>query len=449
LSQDSEHVQHEDVAGAPYWSIRVPGLPKATAGMLLAVLLGFLLTEHFNPTLFAMKTGARAIFQPWRVFTQAFVTSTPLGALAALVATWWSVGILEEDRGPRQALYFTLAGAVAAGLVGLALPGVRGPGSLVFAALGALAWTRLEVGVKLSSTRQLDGRTLAALVFGASVAIYALQGLGPLFSTWVAIVAGAWCARQAGDQVCVLSRTYQQAVPRWLDSRLADLDVAIDDNDIGGVAKKLKTQLAKEVEEIKRPPAVVSERDRLSCASCGAPTAPTDRFCMGCGQAQALGTQQSTFRGGGTRFAFGVLIGLAIYTAVVGTIAFAVIHQQQQPIIEAARSQERLDGLTSAERHRIAEENDRRNWPLRKRALLVLGVNLMIATLFLGLAFWSKRAPLPALLVASAIYLVITVLTILQSAGGSPISWVGRVVVIYLLVTAIRRAYVTSPRAIP
>jgi hypothetical protein len=51
--------------------------------------------------------------------------------------------------------------------------------------------------------------------------------------------------------------------------------------------------------------------------------------------------------------------------------------------------------------------------------------------------------------VASAIYLVITVLTIVQSAGGSPISWVGRVVVIYLLVTAIRRAYVTSPRAIP
>lgn len=450
--ESKQQVAGEDAS--THWRIRLPGIPKATAGLMLALFLGFLLTEYFNPGLFIMKPGPRALFQPWRVFTQALVTTTPLGVIAALAATWWSVGLLEEDRGSRQALYFVLGGAVTGGIVGFVLKGVQGPTTIVFAALGALVWTRLNTGVRLNEHRQLQGTTLAALLLGSTVLVSAAQGLGPLLSVWAAVVAGAWCARQAGDVVCVVARTYEQPVPQWLDQRAGRVDVALQEHDVHDVAQRLKTQLSDEVRVIREArfireaPPQFSELASLRCLQCGEPTSPTDRFCVACGAYQAPAEPSPPRAARTASLAFKVLVGLAIYGVVGGVIAFAVIHHRQEPLVEAAASPVD-DALTTVQKRRIIEENERRQWFFRKRALLVLGVNVLVGLLMLGLAFWSKRAPLPALFVASATYLVVTVVSILQNPAAAPLAWIERVVVVAILVVAFRRTYVMGPRAVP
>jgi membrane associated rhomboid family serine protease len=421
------------------WRLRLPGLPKATAGVLLAIALGFVLTEFVNPSLFVLRPGLRGLLQPWRLVTQAFVTTTPLSLVLALGATWWSVGVLEEDRGPKQALRFVLTGAAAAGVVGLVLEGVHGPRTLVFAALGALVWSRLRVGVRLSAHQRVEGTTLAALLLCSTVILEAPLGLGPLVSVWAAVVAGALCAHRAGYSISVVARTYDQPVPDWLSQLANRVDAAAQEHGIRSVGQLLRTQLHKEVREIRQASFRAADAP-LRCGDCGEETSLAERFCSACGayQPPASALQPPT---GNASLAFLVLAALSLYFVVGGLTDFRVIWDQRQAFVEATATPI-PDSITAAEKQRIIESNERRSSFWKKDALLALGMKSSVGLLLLALAFRSKRAPFSALVAAFVIYLSVTVATIVQAPAGPPLAWIGRVFIVTTFVAAIRRTYV-------
>lgn len=75
----------------------------------------------------------------------------------------------------------------------------------------------------------------------------------------------------------------------------------------------------------------------------------------------------------------------------------------------------------------------------------ILALNIFLALIMLGLSFWAKKAPLPALLVATAIYVAIQVLNAVVAPETIAQGIIVKIIVIVMLVKGIKSALQLKP----
>lgn len=143
----------------------------------------------------------------------------------------------------------------------------------------------------------------------------------------------------------------------------------------------------------------------LRCPACKAEIQLLDEYCAKCGH--ALGTPARFLHRHSVQGATTAIYVLAVLFAIFGVIMFYVTRDSTQAALESlAQFQENeilqpIDGVT----YTAGELRARVLWEHRG----VLIVNLILSALMLVLAWWSKRRPLPAILIATAIFVVVQV----------------------------------------
>jgi hypothetical protein len=151
---------------------------------------------------------------------------------------------------------------------------------------------------------------------------------------------------------------------------------------------------------------IATEKAPVKCGACGAVVKPNDRFCEACGHAMPPAEHyvHRKYVQDATQ-AIWMLAGLFVLS---GVIMFFVAKSQADAVLQklsgldpAMQFPKPISGVVytvAALRDKIAAEP----WD-------TLAVNLILAVVMAGLAFWGRRAPLAAVLVAAATYAVVIV----------------------------------------
>ena len=182
---------------------------------------------------------------------------------------------------------------------------------------------------------------------------------------------------------------------------------------------------------------LASGKNPIKCIACGATTKPYDRFCEKCGHAMPSAEERTHQKR--VKDATGAIGGLAILFVIFGTIMFFVTKSQSAVALLKLQSMSPdsiiptpINGVTytvGALRHQILWET----WS-------VLIVNLVLAAVMTGLYIWGKRAPLAAVLVATATYLVVIVTNAIIDPKTIGQGIYLKIIIVALLVKGIRSA---------
>lgn len=142
------------------------------------------------------------------------------------------------------------------------------------------------------------------------------------------------------------------------------------------------------------------------CGKCRATVKPNDRFCDSCGN--TLPTPEDRFHQKQVNNATGAIKVLSVLFALFGVVLFFVTRAQSEKALA------NLEGMAPDEVFPVPVEGVTYTvGELREQVVWepwgVLITNLVLAAVMLGLAIWGRRAPLPAILVATATYAVVIV----------------------------------------
>ena len=180
-----------------------------------------------------------------------------------------------------------------------------------------------------------------------------------------------------------------------------------------------------------------SGKDPIKCIACGATAKPYDHFCEKCGH--AMPSAEDWAHQKRVKDATGAIGGLAILFVISGAIMFFVTKSQSAVALLKLQSMNPdsiiptpINGVTytvAALRHQILWET----WS-------VLIVNLILAAVMAGLFIWGKRAPLAAVLVATATYLVVIVTNAIIDPKTIGQGIYLKIIIVALLVKGIRSA---------
>jgi hypothetical protein len=143
----------------------------------------------------------------------------------------------------------------------------------------------------------------------------------------------------------------------------------------------------------------------LRCPACKAEIQLLDEYCAKCGH--SLGTPARFLHRQSVQGATTAIYVLSALFAIFGLIMFYAMRDSTQAA---------LDNLAQFGEHEMLQPIDGVTYSageLRARIVWehrgVLVVNLILSALMLVLAWWSKRRPLPAILIATAIFVVVQV----------------------------------------
>ncbi|MGD0843664.1 MAG: zinc ribbon domain-containing protein [Geobacteraceae bacterium] len=151
---------------------------------------------------------------------------------------------------------------------------------------------------------------------------------------------------------------------------------------------------------------VESGKEPFLCGSCGTAVKPNDRFCGVCGQPMPPAEHYVHRRY--VREATGAIKALAALFLIVGVIMFFASKSQVANVLI------RLDGMNPNETFPKSINGVTYTVAALRKELIwepwgILIQNLILAAIMAGLAFWGKRSPLAAVLIATAIYAVVIV----------------------------------------
>ncbi len=166
------------------------------------------------------------------------------------------------------------------------------------------------------------------------------------------------------------------------------------------------------------------------CPDCGEPIAAAERFCAGCGsevteatkavvehegkkqERVAAGRQRrikrhEQQRGRQIASAGKVLIVLAVLFSVLGTfVGLRTKRTNATPLAELASYDADESIEIEGEVYTAAELID----ALNDEVLIVFATNYILAIIMLGVYFWARKSPLPALLTGFGVYVAVQVL---------------------------------------
>ncbi|HUQ12319.1 MAG TPA: zinc ribbon domain-containing protein [Steroidobacteraceae bacterium] len=210
------------------------------------------------------------------------------------------------------------------------------------------------------------------------------------------------------------------------DGRAADIELKSD-----GLSRQTELRVAGKL----IPDARFVPKD-LRCPACKAEIQLLDEFCSKCGH--ELGAPERFVYQGSVQGATSAIRLLAALFAIFGVIMFFVMGDQT----DAA-----LKNLSQFEDHEILQPIDGVTYTageLRTRVVWehrgVLIVNLMLSAIMLVLAWWSRWKALPAILIATAIYVAVQVVSAIVDPQTIAQGIIIKVVVIAVLVKGIKGA---------
>lgn len=179
------------------------------------------------------------------------------------------------------------------------------------------------------------------------------------------------------------------------------------------------------------------EFSQRQCAKCQARVNPNEKFCEQCGN--PLPGIAEFDRKRMVKDASGAITVVAVLFAIAGVVMFAIQWNAAQPAMEnlatfedAAVWSEPVDGqqLTVAE---LRKQIQFETWS-------VLVINVFLALTMWGLSRWAKVSPLPALISAAAIYLVVIVTNAIADPATITQGLLMKVAIVIILMKGIRSA---------
>jgi hypothetical protein len=174
----------------------------------------------------------------------------------------------------------------------------------------------------------------------------------------------------------------------------------------------------------------------LHCPSCKAEIQLLDEYCARCGH--ALGTPARFLHRHSVQSATSAIWVLAVMFALFGIVMFFLLRDTTHTALQnLAQFQdhevlEPIDGVT----YTAGELRKRVVW--EHRGLLV--VNLILAAIMVVLAWWSRQRALPAILIATAIFVVVQVTGAIMDPKTLVQGLVVKAIVIAVLVRGIKGA---------
>jgi hypothetical protein len=174
----------------------------------------------------------------------------------------------------------------------------------------------------------------------------------------------------------------------------------------------------------------------LRCPACKAEIQLLDEYCGQCGH--ALGTPARFLHRHSVQGATTAIRVLAVLFAIFGIAMFFVMRGPTDAALENLAQfeddeiLEPIDGVT----YTAGELRKEVIW--ERRGVLV--VNLILCALMLVLAWWSKRRPLPAILIATAIFVVVQIAGAIVDPRTLMQGLVVKAIVIVVLVRGIKGA---------
>jgi predicted nucleic acid-binding Zn ribbon protein len=178
-------------------------------------------------------------------------------------------------------------------------------------------------------------------------------------------------------------------------------------------------------------------KDPVHCPACGITVKPNDRFCDGCGHALPSGEHRMHQRH--VREATSVIKMLALLFSVMAPIMFLITKSKASAALSS------LEGMNPEAAYPIPVDGVTYTVRALREQLLweqwgVLIINLILAAVMTGLAIWGKRAPLPAVLVATATYAVVNVANAIVDPGTLGQGLLLKIIIIIFLAKGIKAA---------
>lgn len=175
----------------------------------------------------------------------------------------------------------------------------------------------------------------------------------------------------------------------------------------------------------------------ITCSGCGATTKPYDRFCEQCGQ--TMPDAADLIHQKRVKAATGAIATLAVLFVLFGTVMFFVSKSQSADTLTKLHSMPPtmtlptpINGVT----YTVAALTHAIVWEIWS----VLIVNLILAAVMTGLFFWGKRAPLAAVLVATATYAVVIVTNLIIDPRTMAQGIYVKLMIVAILVKGIKSA---------
>ncbi len=180
-----------------------------------------------------------------------------------------------------------------------------------------------------------------------------------------------------------------------------------------------------------------SGKQAVQCRACGAAAKPYDSFCGKCGQAmpppQLIGHEKLVKQATQAIYVLAVLFlvsGLLLYSLSKENTAQALAKLQTMDPDQVLP--QAIDGVT----YTVRELRSRLQW----ESTGTLVANLILAAAMAALGLWSKRAPLAAIVVATALYLVVLVVATIVDPASLTHGLILKIVVVAVLFKGVKSA---------
>jgi hypothetical protein len=182
---------------------------------------------------------------------------------------------------------------------------------------------------------------------------------------------------------------------------------------------------------------VESGKKPFTCSACSAIVKPNDRFCGKCGH--EMPAAEIYIHRSSIKKATNAIYSLAAMFALFGLVAFFGAQQVADSALarlsgmdDAATYSQPVHGVT----YTVGELRKKIVWEARSPLL----VNMILAAVMLALALWGRRAPLPAVLIATATFAVVIVTNAIANPATLGQGIILKIVVIALLFRGIKAA---------
>ena len=225
-------------------------------------------------------------------------------------------------------------------------------------------------------------------------------------------------------------------VPSFRVSSQASLPFTLPDGRAGVLSVEPRSFSAPQIElRVDGTFCLPTGKAALLCAECKAPAKPYDRFCERCGKALPGPEQRRHESQVGE--ATGAIRMLAWMFAAFGILLALLTRSQSEAGLArlanlAPTELMTLDGAT----YTVAQLRQQLIW----EPWGVLLTNLVLAAAMAGLSIWGKKSPLPAVVVATAIYLVVMVVSAVLDPKSIGQGVIMKVLIIGMLVRGIKAA---------
>jgi hypothetical protein len=183
--------------------------------------------------------------------------------------------------------------------------------------------------------------------------------------------------------------------------------------------------------------AVETGKTPITCASCGTVAKPYDRFCGKCGKAMPTAEDYALRKN--VKAATSAITILAVLFVIFGALMFLATKGQADAVLAKLHG---MDPGATFTNH--AEGRTYTVGELRKQLAWapwgILIVNLILAAVMGALSLWARRSPLPAVIIATATYIVVVVANGVMDPSTIAQGWIMKIIIIGFLIKGIKAA---------